>query len=76
VRVRLYKRSYYGAWRSKSFCGGIHDLHRWVEKSDIVAVIKALGFDDVRLAHDEPNHENGPSFSVFARRTDQRRKSA
>ena len=76
VRVRLYKRSYYGAWRSKSFCGGIHDLHRWVEKSDIVAVIKALGFDDVRLAHDEPNHENGPSFSVFARRTDQRRKLA
>jgi hypothetical protein len=69
VPVRLYKRSYYGAWRSKSFCGGIHDLHRWVEKGDIVDLIKALGFDDVRLAHDEPNHENGPSFSIFARRT-------
>ena len=69
VPVRLYKRSYYGAWRNKSFCGGIHDLHRWVEKSDIVDVIKALGFDDVRLAHDEPGHPNGPSFSIFARRT-------
>jgi hypothetical protein len=69
VSVRLYKRSYYGAWRSKSFCGGMHDLHRWVEKSDIVDVVKALGFDDVRVAHDEPNHENGPSFSIFARRT-------
>jgi hypothetical protein len=69
VPVRLYKRSYYGAWRSKSFCGGMYDLHRWVEKNDIVRVINALGFDDVRLAHDEPNHDNGPSFSVFARRT-------
>ena len=69
VPVRLYKRSYYGAWRSKSFCGGMYDLHRWVEKSDIVRVINALGFDDVRLAHDEPNHDNGPSFSIFARRT-------
>jgi hypothetical protein len=69
VPIRLYKRSYYGAWRSKSFCGGMYDLHRWVEKNDIVRVINALGFDDVRLAHDEPNHDNGPSFSVFARRT-------
>ncbi|WP_210254811.1 bifunctional 2-polyprenyl-6-hydroxyphenol methylase/3-demethylubiquinol 3-O-methyltransferase UbiG [Methylocapsa sp. S129] len=69
VQVRLRKRSYYGAWKSKSFCGGMHDLHRWVEKDDIIAVIKALGFDDVRVAHDEPDHQNGPSFSIFAQRT-------
>jgi hypothetical protein len=69
VCVRLYRRSYYGAWRSKSFCGGIHDLHRWIERDDILALVRALGFDDVRLAHDEPNHQNGPSFSVYARRT-------
>jgi hypothetical protein len=70
VQVRLYKRSYYGAWKSKSFCGGIHDLHRWIEKDDIVALIKALGFNDVRVAHDEPDHQNGPSFSIYARRAD------
>ena len=69
VRVRLYKRSYHGAWRSKSFCGGMHDLHRWIEKEDILALIRALGFADIRIAHDEPDHPNGPSFSVFARRT-------
>jgi len=69
VPVRLYKRSYYGAWRDKAFCGGMTDLHRWVEKGDIIRVIDALGFDDLRVAHDEPNHQNGPSFSIFARRT-------
>lgn len=69
VPVSLYKRSYHGAWLSKSFCGGMHDLHWWMEKDDISAVIRALGFDDIRIAHDEPNHPNGPSFSVFARRT-------
>jgi hypothetical protein len=68
VAARLYKRSYYGAWKNKSFCGGIHDLHRWIEKDDIIAVIRALGFDDIRIAHDEPKHQYGPAFSVFARR--------
>lgn len=69
VRVRLYKRSYHGAWRSKSFCGGMHDLHRWMEKEDILALVRALGFADIRIAHDQPDHPNGPSFSVFARRS-------
>jgi hypothetical protein len=68
ISVRLYPRSYHGAWRSKSFCGGMHDLHRWVQKDDIVTLIRALGFEDVRIAHDDPVHRNGPSFSVFARR--------
>jgi hypothetical protein len=69
VSARLYKRSYYGAWRSKAFCGGMHDLHRWVQKDDILQIITVLGFDDVRVAHDEPDHQNGPAFSIFARRT-------
>jgi hypothetical protein len=68
VQVRLYRRSYHGAWRSKSFCGGMHDLHRWIEKDDILALIRALGFADIRIAHDHPDHPNGPSFSIFARR--------
>jgi hypothetical protein len=68
VSVRFYKRSYHGAWRSKSFCGGMHDLHRWIEKEDIIALISKLGFADIRIAHDEPAHPNGPSFSIVARR--------
>lgn len=69
IPVRLHQRSYFSAWQSKAFCGGMHDRHYWVEKADIVAAIRALGFDDVRIAHDEPAHQNGPSFSIFAKRT-------
>jgi hypothetical protein len=69
VAVRLHQRSYRGAWRSKSFCGGMHDLHRWIEKDDIVALIGALGFDDLRIAHDQPDQQHGPSFSIFAKRS-------
>jgi hypothetical protein len=66
--VRLYNRSYRGSWKKKSFCGGAHDLHRWIEKDDLLALIRALGFSDVRIAHDDPAHVNGPSFSIFAQR--------
>lgn len=69
VAVRHHRRSYLGAWRQKSFCGGMLDVHHWLERDDILALIRALGFDDVRIAHDEPAHQNGPAFSVFARRT-------
>ena len=69
VKVRLHQRSYHGAWRSKSFCGGTHDLHHWIERDDILALIRALGFEDIRIAHDEPGHQNGPAFSIFAQRT-------
>ena len=69
IRVRCYKRSYWGAWKSKSFCGGMNDLHRWIDREDMLVLLQALGFDDIRTAHDEPEHKNGPSFSIFARRS-------
>jgi hypothetical protein len=68
VPVHLYGRSYHGAWRNKAFCGGIHDLHRWIKRDDIIAVIRSLGFNEIHIAHDDPMHQNGPSFSIFARR--------
>ena len=64
VAVRSHRRSYHGAWVDKSFCGGIHDMHRWLERDDIVA----LGFDDVRIWGEQPDHPNGPAFCVFAKR--------
>lgn len=69
LSLKLYRRSYWGAWKNKSFCGGMHDMHYWLEREDILALLRALGFDDIRIADDQPNHVNGPSFSIFARRT-------
>jgi hypothetical protein len=62
IPVHLYTRSYHGAWQSKSFCGGIHDLHRWIAKDDSIRVIRSFGFDDIRIAHDKPDHQNGRVF--------------
>jgi hypothetical protein len=67
--VHLHERGYHNAWKSKAFCGGIHDLHYWIEKADLLALLPAIGFDDISIAHERPDHPNGPSFSIFARRT-------
>jgi hypothetical protein len=73
VPIRLHHRSYHEAWRSKSFCGGMYDKHSWMERDQILAVLAELGFDDIRIAHDAPNHEGGPSLSIFARRSSRRK---
>jgi hypothetical protein len=68
VPVRVYRRTYFRAERDVHFSGGMVDNHSWVHKDDIIAVLTALGFATVLTAHDVPDHQNGPSFSVFARR--------
>ena len=67
--IRLHERSYYGAANDKKFCGGLHDDHVWMEKAQILDVLRACGFDDIRLTNEEPDHPNGPAFTLFARRT-------
>jgi hypothetical protein len=71
-RISLHGRRYYGAERNLVFCGGPEDLHYWMEKAEIVEVLRMLGFDDIRTAHDQPDHPNGPAISIFARRSDRR----
>jgi hypothetical protein len=68
--VRLRGRRYHGAERNAMFCGGPEDLHYWMEKPAIIDVLHWLGFDDVRTAHDSPDHPNGPAISIFARRSE------
>ena len=69
IAVRLHERSYYKAWRDPAFCGGLQDRHFWVDREDILKLLAAFGFDRVRIADEEPDHKNGPSFSVLAERS-------
>jgi hypothetical protein len=68
IPVRLYRRSYHGADKTAIFSGGPYDEHRWMHRDDFLKVITVLGFDDVQIAFEQPDHVNGPAFSVFARK--------
>lgn len=67
--VRMLPRSYHQAWRDKAFCGGMHDLHRWIYREDLLALLGVLGFDEIQIWGDQPDHPNGPAFSLLARRS-------
>ncbi|MGL4242269.1 MAG: class I SAM-dependent methyltransferase [Beijerinckiaceae bacterium] len=68
VTVRLQPRSYYGASANDTFCGGTHDLHRWINRGSLLEVLAAMGLTDQRIWGEQPDHPNGPAFCVFARR--------
>ena len=68
VNVRAYRRTYANAQESVAFCGGPNDEHRWLHRDDLLEAVKAVGFTDIRTAHDEPNHPYGPALSIFARK--------
>jgi len=68
IDVRLHFRSYYRAWQNTKYCGGPVDRHFWLEKSQLIAVLGALGFNSLAFSDVAPDHPNGPAISIFARR--------
>lgn len=64
----LHPREYLEAVKWSGFCGGPETYARWMERDDILDVLRRLGFADVEIAHDVPDHPNGPSFMLMARR--------
>jgi len=51
------------------FWGGNKASSSWMTRGDIVAAFRHFGFDRVETFGDEPDHVNGPSFSLAASRT-------
>ena len=68
LRLHYHERGYQLANANASFCGGMKDRHFWLEKDEILSLLKHLGYDEVVVQQDDPLHSGGPCFSVFARR--------
>lgn len=66
--LRLHERRYHGSERDPAFCGGPRDAHVWMERAGLLALLAALGFDRLEIAHDDPAAPGGPAFSILARR--------
>jgi len=67
--VRLFERSYLGAEQADKFCGGVFDNPRWMFRDDLPKALAALGYDDVRIGHEDLKHCNGPAFCIYARKS-------
>lgn len=68
IPVRTYPRTYLGAAKHAEFCGGPMDEHRWLHRDDMLAALRAVGFNHITLEGEEPGHRFGPAMSIYARK--------
>ncbi len=67
--LRLYRHHYLGGTDYPGFSGGMHPEPMWMERSEILFVLDTLGYDRIDILPGDPEHLNGPNFSLVARRT-------
>ncbi|MDP8974896.1 MAG: class I SAM-dependent methyltransferase [Actinomycetota bacterium] len=63
----LHRRSY-GASLDSGFCGGNQRFSNWLERQDLLGALRHFGYSDIDVAFDAPDHPNGPSLALVARR--------
>ncbi|OCC02346.1 hypothetical protein BA190_23685 [Labrys sp. WJW] len=68
IAVRTYPRTYRGAAKHAEFCGGPMDRHRWLNRDDLLAALRAVGFAHITLEDEDPAHRYGPAMSIYARK--------
>jgi len=64
----LYKYIYGDTLNWGGFCGGSHYCSYWMSREDILACLRFFGFQDLTIGFEDPDHQNGPCFSVVGRR--------
>jgi SAM-dependent methyltransferase len=69
VEVTLHPRDYLESLAWSGFCGGPEHFARWMERDDLLAVLGALGFDDIAVQYDDRTNPNGACIMLLARRT-------
>ena len=66
--IRLHRRDYLESLQTNDFCGGpqVHAL--WMERDDLLDVLRQVGYTDVRVGADDRRHVNGPNILIYAER--------
>ncbi len=64
-RVHLYA----DAPAASSFCGGGRPHSVWIDRDALFTLLADLGYDDVQVAFDEPDHQMGPALALTAVRS-------
>ena len=70
LSVKTIRQDYGKAKRWSGFCGGSSSFSYWICKKDLLALIRKLGFANIRINFDKVDHQNGPCFALIASRFD------
>jgi hypothetical protein len=66
--IRAVPQLYEEALGWAGFCGGPEQGSSWIYREDLLAALRALGFNDIRISFEAVDHQNGPSFCILAQR--------
>lgn len=48
------------------FCGGPLSTSTWLTRESILGYLRRMGFNDIKISFESPDHPNGPSFNLCA----------
>lgn len=66
--IDLHRRFYREALQWSGFCGGPEPSALWMERDDLMSVLRDLGFTAISVAFETPDHPHGPSLMLCAQR--------
>jgi 2-polyprenyl-3-methyl-5-hydroxy-6-metoxy-1,4-benzoquinol methylase len=66
IRVVRYKYNEALGWNG--FCGGPGLSANWIYREDFLHALSSLGYKEIEITFDMPDHVNGPAFCVYASR--------
>ncbi len=66
--IGLRRRAYLETLDWSGFCGGSEESALWIDKESLFGMLAELGFTDVRVQFDDPEHPYGPCLMLFASR--------
>ncbi|MDY6937650.1 MAG: class I SAM-dependent methyltransferase [Cyanobacteriota bacterium] len=62
----LYRQNYASELQSEKFIGGQQRYTQWMSRQAILDCLEYLGFGDIKINFEIPEHPHGPSFSLTA----------
>lgn len=67
-RHTLFRYEYWGSFGARRFCGGSRPHAHWMRRDEIVACLRHFGYTEISTNFEEPEHIDGPSFALVARK--------
>ncbi len=65
-RHTIYPQAYKDGLTCAGFCGGSEEFSNWMSREDIILCCQHFGFKNIEINFEQPDHPNGPSFTIAA----------
>jgi len=62
----MHRYDYLESLNIAGFCGGNAEFAYWLSRDDLFGALKHLGFSNIKVYDEEPEHPHGPSLNLLA----------